>query len=140
MGYDIFERLCKERGVKPGRVAKETGVATATLSSWKQGKYQPKSDKLQKLADFFDVPVSYFIGDYSDIIDEARETYKRLKENEEMKTDGFYLDQDVLNLMQLMSDEPQYKTLFKAAASVKKEDIEKAKAVLDVFKKDDYAE
>lgn len=61
MGYEVFAKLCKERGVKPGRVAKETGVATATLSSWKYGTYKPKSDKLQKIATYFDVPVSLFI-------------------------------------------------------------------------------
>lgn len=139
MGYEIFARLCKERGLKPGRVAKETGVATATLSSWKYGTYKPKSEKLQKIADYFGVPLSYLTSDYSEIQDEARDTYKRLKENE-MRTDGFYLDQDALDLMQIMADRPEYKTLFKAAANVKPEDIEKVKAVLDAFKKDDYAE
>ena len=139
MGYEIFARLCTERGLKPGRVAKETGVATATLSSWKYGTYKPKSEKLQKIADYFGVPLSYLTSDYSEIQDEARDTYKRLKENE-MRTDGFYLDQDALDLMQIMADRPEYKTLFKAAANVKPEDIEKVKAVLDAFKKDDYAE
>ena len=32
--YDIFEQLLKEHGVTAYRVAKETGVTTATLTSW----------------------------------------------------------------------------------------------------------
>ena len=60
MGSEAFEKLCKERGVTPYRVAKETGVTTATLSSWKTGKYTPKTEKLQKLADYFGVNVSVF--------------------------------------------------------------------------------
>lgn len=59
--YDIFEQLLKERGVTAYRVAKETGVTTATLTSWKQGKYTPKPEKLQKIADYFNVSLSYLM-------------------------------------------------------------------------------
>ena len=59
--YDKFEQLLQERGVTAYKVAKETGVATATLSSWKNGEYVPKVDKLQILADYFGVPVEYFL-------------------------------------------------------------------------------
>lgn len=57
--YEIFEQLCKINGVTAYKVSKETGVTTATLTSWKQGKYTPKDEKLQKLADFFNVTVEY---------------------------------------------------------------------------------
>ena len=59
MGYEVFDNLCKERGVTPYQVSKETGVSTATLSSWKKGRYTPKDEKLQKIADYFGVPVEY---------------------------------------------------------------------------------
>lgn len=36
--YDIFEKLCKEKGVSAYRVSKATGISTATLSDWKTGK------------------------------------------------------------------------------------------------------
>ena len=58
--YEIFQELCEKNKLKPADVSRNTGVSTATLSSWKKGKYQPKSDKIAKLADYFDVPVSYF--------------------------------------------------------------------------------
>lgn len=139
MYYDNFKRLCYERHARASDVSKGTGIPTSTLTNWKKGIFTPKLDKLQKIADYFGVPLSYLTSDYSEIQDEARDTYKRLKENE-MRTDGFYLDQDALDLMQIMADRPEYKTLFKAAANVKPEDVEKVKAVLDAFKKDDYAE
>ena len=60
--YEIFEKLCAEKGVSAYRVAQDTGVTTATLTSWKQGKYAPKTDKLQKLADYFDVDLDYLMG------------------------------------------------------------------------------
>lgn len=58
--YEKFEELLKKNNVTAYRVAKDTGVTTATLTSWKQGKYTPKREKLQKIADYFGVDVDYF--------------------------------------------------------------------------------
>ncbi len=60
--YDKFEKLLNERSVTAYKVAKETGIATATLSAWKKGEYVPKVDKLKILADYFGVTVEYFLG------------------------------------------------------------------------------
>lgn len=60
--YEIFERLLLLHGVTSYQVAKATGIATATLSDWKRGRSTPKQDKLQKIADYFDVPLSYLIS------------------------------------------------------------------------------
>ena len=59
--YEIFQKLLKEHGVTAYRVAKETGVTTATLTSWKQGKYTPKPEKMQKIADYFGVSLTYLM-------------------------------------------------------------------------------
>ncbi len=59
--YDIFEKLCEEKGVTPYRVCKETGITTATISNWKAGRYVPKADKMKKIADYFDVTVDYLM-------------------------------------------------------------------------------
>lgn len=69
--YEIFEKLCEEKGVKPYRVSKDTKIATATLSDWKNGKSIPKSDKMQTLADYFNVPVEYFTKGESDDISQS---------------------------------------------------------------------
>lgn len=60
--YDKFEKLLKRNGVTPYRVHKETGISTATLSDWKNGKSQPKKDKIEKICEYFNVPLSYFYG------------------------------------------------------------------------------
>lgn len=59
--YEKFERLCNERHVTAYQVSNASSVATSTISMWKQGKYVPKIDKIQKIANFFDVPVTYFL-------------------------------------------------------------------------------
>lgn len=61
MYYENFDNLCKINNVKPSQVSKATGIHTATLTSWKQGKYTPKPEKLQLIADFFNVSIDYIV-------------------------------------------------------------------------------
>jgi len=60
--YDRFEELLKVRNVTPYKVSQETGVSQPTLSDWKRGTSTPKTDKLQKIADYFGVSLDYLIG------------------------------------------------------------------------------
>ncbi len=60
--YEVFQRLLDEKGITAYKVAKETGISTATLSSWKKGRYTPKKEKLQKIADYFGVRLEYLTG------------------------------------------------------------------------------
>lgn len=59
--YKKFEKLLNDRGVSAYQVSKDTGIATATLSEWKNGTYTPKADKLMKLAEYFGVSIEYFL-------------------------------------------------------------------------------
>lgn len=96
--YEKFEKLLKEKGVTPYRVHKETGISTATLSDWKNGKSQPKRDKIEKICEYFGVPSSYFYGDEPT----AELTTRDTKEITEMlnnmetllKQDGLMFDGD----------------------------------------------
>lgn len=58
--------MLEEHGITAYKVSKETGVATATLTEWKNGTYQPKVDKLMLIAKFFDVPIEYFLTEEGD--------------------------------------------------------------------------
>ena len=68
--YEIFEQLLSKYGVTAYKVAKETGITTATLSNWKQGKYTPKQDKLQKIADYFGVSLEYLMTGKEEVVKE----------------------------------------------------------------------
>lgn len=59
--YSKYEELLKKKGVTSYQVSKATGIGQNTLSNWKTGRSQPKVDKLQKIADYFGVPVSVFL-------------------------------------------------------------------------------
>lgn len=108
MGYEAFERLCKEHGVTPYRVAKETGVTTATLSSWKTGKYTPKSEKLQKLADYFGVNVDVF-GD--------RDVQTLVQ------ADTYYYNKETLEMAQELFKNKELRLLFDATKDIDSTDL-----------------
>lgn len=59
--YEKFQLLLDETNKTPYQVSKDTGVSTATLSSWKNGVYVPKADKLLILSKYFGVPIEYFL-------------------------------------------------------------------------------
>ena len=94
--YDKFESLLKEKGVTPYRVHKETGISTATLSDWKNGKSQPKRDKIEKICEYFGVPTSYFYGDDegSDLTSRDTKEITEMLSNIEimLKQDGLMFD------------------------------------------------
>lgn len=65
--YPNYEKLKKLHNVTDYRVAKETGIGTATLANWKKNNessgaegYIPKAEKIARIAEFFDVPLGYF--------------------------------------------------------------------------------
>lgn len=57
--YEIYCKLRDERGIRDSDVVKATGITKSTFSDWKSGRSKPKSEKLQKIADFFGVSVDY---------------------------------------------------------------------------------
>lgn len=62
--YDTFSQLCEKKEVKPNAVSVATGIDRSTFTRWKNGEYTPKIDKLCKIANYFDVPVTVFIEGY----------------------------------------------------------------------------
>lgn len=61
--YKKYAKLRDEKGISDYQVWKDTGIATATLSDWKNGVSKPKTDKLRILANYFDVSIEYFLED-----------------------------------------------------------------------------
>ena len=59
--YKKFADLLLKNNKTTYRVAKDTGISPTLFSDWKKGKSKPKVDKLQILADYFEVPLDYFL-------------------------------------------------------------------------------
>ena len=58
--YATYEELLKKKGVKTADVCRATGLRQSMFSDWKNGRSVPKTDKLQLIADYFDVPLETF--------------------------------------------------------------------------------
>lgn len=60
--YEIYCQLRDKKGVKDADIAKCTDITKSTFSDWKTGRSTPKNDKLQKIADYFEVSLDYLIN------------------------------------------------------------------------------
>ena len=58
--YEKLQQLLDKTNKTAYQVSKDTGISTATLSSWKN-EYRPKVEKLKILADYFGVSIEYFL-------------------------------------------------------------------------------
>ena len=105
MYYQNFEELCKQRNIKPNKVSKETGVSTATLTSWKQGKYTPKPDKLKLIAAFFNVSLEF------------------RRRNEDVQWNP--VEQTIDYAISLSEEEQEILTAYRSADAVQKEMIKR---------------
>lgn len=61
--YEKFAGLLLKNNKTIYRVCVDTGIATATIYDWRDGKSTPKADKIKKIADYFGVSMEYFYED-----------------------------------------------------------------------------
>jgi transcriptional regulator with XRE-family HTH domain len=60
----VYKRFCDLLNtfqVKPSDISRATGISPTVFSEWKKGKARPKADKLQKIADYFNVTMEYLM-------------------------------------------------------------------------------
>lgn len=90
--YSIFEELLQKYGVSTYKVSKDTGIAQSVFSSWKNGISTPKQDKMQIIADYFNVSIDYLMtgkekagGETYYLNDETREIAQEIFEKKELR-------------------------------------------------------
>ena len=63
MFYDVFKLLCDERHITPSRACVDMGLSKSLASKWKTKGESPRADVLPKIAEYFNVSVSYLLGE-----------------------------------------------------------------------------
>lgn len=121
--YEIFERLMKLNGYTAYKVSVETGIAQSTLSDWKKGKSTPKADKLQKIADLFNVSLNYLMTGEEK---EGGETY--------------YLNEETSKMAQSIFENKELRLLFDAAQDAQPEDLQTVHQMLLALKRKERGE
>lgn len=59
--YEIFKKLCDEKGITPYRFCKETGVNTSTISTWKNKGSECSSKTAKAICDYFGITMDYLM-------------------------------------------------------------------------------
>lgn len=121
MVYSIFEQLLQKYNVSTYKVSKDTGIAQSVFSSWKSGISSPKPDKLQKIADYFNVSLEYLLTG---------------KEKEGGET--YYLNEETKNIAQEIFANKELKLLFDAARDADAEDIRTIYSMLLALKRKEH--
>lgn len=70
--YDKFKLLCDKKGVSCNRAAKEIGLSDATPTKWKKTGATPSTETMRSIATYFNVPMSYLLGDTDDPEDHSK--------------------------------------------------------------------
>ena len=101
MFFDIFNDLCKMRGISCKRAAEEIGLSNSITTKWKKTGATPGGDTLQKIASYFGVTTDFlldkekaptvsderidmsdidvaFYGDYKELSDDDKATIRDL--------------------------------------------------------------
>ncbi len=76
MFWDTFRKLCDTNHTSPNKVAKEFGLSSGSVTSWKNG-VTPREATLKKIADYFSISVEELLGQKENL-----ETEKGLSQNE----------------------------------------------------------
>lgn len=113
MLYEVIKSLCDERGIALTALEKQLGFSRGSLGKLKSG-IKPSAERLQKIADFFNVSVEYL------------STGKQ--------PENYYLNDETAQIAQEIFDDPNLRALFCAARGVKPEQMKLAEQMLRQFK------
>ena len=59
--YEKYKRLLEKIDKTSYQVSKETGISQTAFSNWKTGRSEPGLENLRILANYFNVPIEYFL-------------------------------------------------------------------------------
>ena len=119
--YEVFDNLLKKNNLRIADVSRGTGVTYSTFTDWKAGRYTPKQDKMQKIADFFGVSVEYLAT--------GKETEKQSDSGK-----SYYFSDATAAAAQEIFEDRALHALFDAARDSRPEDLKMAADLLKRLK------
>lgn len=112
--YDDIKKLCKQKGVTITGTEKELGFARGSLCKIEASK--PSAEKVKKLADYFDIPISSFY-------------------DEEIVDANYYINKETAEMAQQIFENRNLRVLFDAAKDASPEDLKTTHDMLMALKK-----
>lgn len=117
----MYERYCKIRnslGYKDADVARNTNITKSIFSEWKAGRSIPKTDKLQKIANFLGISLDYLTTG---------------KETQDSKK--YYLNDETAKMAQKIFENKELRMLFDIAQDAAPEDLKIAYTMILALKR-----
>lgn len=114
--YDRLDALCKERGIKGGRMCTDLGISKSLMTDLKSGRKKTISAiTAQKIATYFGVSVGYLLG-------------------EEEEKPLINEDEELTEYVQMLKTRPECRMLFQLSKNATKEDVEAAVRIIEALR------
>lgn len=116
--YERIENLRKAEGISQGKLEKELGFSNGSISKWKTS--MPTTDRLQKIADRYNVSIDYLMTgeDKSDLSDKK-----------------YYINDETAEMADKIFHNKELRLLFDAARDAQPEDLETVHHMLLALKR-----
>ena len=150
MFYDKLIKICKEKNIKPSPVITELGLSSGNLKRWEKGA-GVTLDVAKRFADYFNVPVEYFVSDEetseefikaSDEIDSLNIIFNGLKSNADhiaSALTGKEISSETLSkISSYLSCSPEYlvsEKIVKETQDISNENISPKELILNILAK-----
>lgn len=115
-----IKKLCMRDSTTLAKLEKTLNFGNGTLSRW--GVSSPSIDKIQKVANYFNVSIDYLIGN--------EETVRVIDEDNNIVV----LDDETRDLIDSLRRNPEMKMLFSVSKNATKEDIIKTVKIIEALK------
>ena len=111
---DVLKDLRNALHISQAELAERLDMSAGAIGMYESGKRVPRWDDMEKIADYFNVDLSYLMGV------EQRSTS--------------LIDPRTIALQKAFDDRPEMRALFSIAEKASKEDIEKTIRILEALK------
>ena len=108
-----IKEVCKARKIPIYILERDCGFANGYIGQLRKGTMQ--MERVQKIADYLDLPLSYFTG--------------------EEDIPAYYLDPEAAEIAKELYERPELKVLFRTARNVSPEDMKVVQNMIDALSK-----
>lgn len=117
--YERLDALCKEKGIKGGRMCNDLNISKSLMTDLKSGRKKGiNAETAQKIASYFDVTVGYLLGEE--------------EQKEKPLVNG---DEELTEYLEILKTRPEMRMLFQISKDATKEDVEAAVRIIEAIRK-----
>ena len=89
---ETIDRLCEERGIKGSKLCDDLGISRITLTELRKGRAKSLNIKKATLiANYFDVPLAYLLGETTDTTPPQTQKAPTLSKKDELLDDDDFI-------------------------------------------------